>query len=127
MDGLLSQFGPHIAAMAPSFIVGFLAGKLAKKALKKTLLIGGIGLAVLVALGMVSLDAETTRTWAQSGAGWLNENLKGASAYLAALLPSATAAAAGGALGFRGRSRGPVKNNVSDAARDGVKSRIRNR
>ena len=122
MEGLLSQFGPQIAAMAPSFIVGFLVGKLAKKALKKALLIGGIGLAVLVALGMVSLDAETAKTWAQSGAGWLNENLKAASAYLAALLPSATAAAVGGALGFRGRLRGPVKNKVGDAARDGVKS-----
>ncbi len=129
MSEFLSQFGPQIMSMLPSFFLGFFAGRFAKKALKKTLIIGGAGLAVLVGLGVVSMDAETARNFAQSGSSWLSENLEGVSAYLAALLPSATAAAAGGAIGFRGaRSKdGAVKGKAGEAAKEGVKGSIRRR
>ncbi len=128
MSEFIEQYGPQIVAMAPSFIVGFIAGKFAKKALTKTLIVCGVGIAVLAGLGVISLDPATIKDWAQSGSAWFDENLEGTGAYLASLLPSATAAAAGAAFGFRGKPAedGPVKDKVADTAKDGVKGRIRN-
>jgi uncharacterized membrane protein (Fun14 family) len=125
----MSQYGPQIMALVPSFIVGFVAGRFARKTLRKTLIIGGLGLAALAGLGFVSLDLQTVTGWVQSGSAWADENLEGATSYLAALLPSATAAAAGGAFGFRGgRDReGRGKERAGDALKDGVKDRVRKR
>lgn len=102
MTDLIARFGPQIAAVVPSFVLGYIAGRLAKKALVKALLIAGAAILVLAAVGVIGLDRPTLQGWLQSGSAWLHDNLDGPARYLAALLPSAVAATAGAAAGFRG-------------------------
>jgi uncharacterized membrane protein (Fun14 family) len=105
MTDLMARFGPQIAAVAFSFALGYVAGRVAKKALRKTLLVAGAVVLVLAALGVIGLDLATVQGWLQSGSAWAHDNLDGPARYLAALLPSAVAATAGAAAGFRGGRR----------------------
>lgn len=109
MNEFFDTFGPTIAALAPSFIGGFVLGLLAKKALRTTMLIAGIALLLVYLAGRVGLDAGAVEAWIRSASSWAGDNIEGAQRSLAALLPSAGAAAAGGVLGFRGR-RKPLRS-----------------
>jgi uncharacterized membrane protein (Fun14 family) len=84
-----------------SFAGGWLAGKAARRALGMTLVVTGVMLALLAVLGRLGVDGSSAEQWVRSGSAWLGTNIDGARRYLAALLPVATAATAGGVLGFR--------------------------
>jgi uncharacterized membrane protein (Fun14 family) len=106
MTELLDTYGPTLMALAPSFIGGFVIGLLARKALRTTLLLAGVALLGVYLAGRAGLDAGAVEAWVRSASSWAGENIEGAQRSLAALLPSAGAAGAGGFLGFRGRGRG---------------------
>ena len=46
-------------------------------------------------------DGAVVQSWINSGSSWVGEHVEGAGRYLVSLLPSATAAGAGGFIGFR--------------------------
>ena len=106
MSELLDTYGPTILALAPSFIGGFVIGVLAKRALRTTMVLAGIALLGVYLAGRAGLDAGAVEAWVRSASSWAGEEIEGARRSLAALLPSAGAAAAGGFLGFRGRRKG---------------------
>jgi uncharacterized membrane protein (Fun14 family) len=105
MSDLLSTYGPSLLALAPSFLAGWLIGKLARKAMRTTLLVTGLVLVGVYLAGRAGFDAGAVEAWVRNASSWAGENIEGAQRSLAALLPSAGSAAAGGFLGFGGRRR----------------------
>lgn len=94
-------YGPMIVSLLVSFTGGWLVGRTARRALGMTLLVTGVTLVLLAVLGRLGVDGSIAEDWVRSASGWLGTNIEGARRYLAALLPVATAATAGGLLGFR--------------------------
>ena len=94
-------YGPMIVSLLVSFAGGWLVGRTARRALGMTLLVTGVTLALLAVMGRLGVDGSIAEDWVRSASGWLGTNIEGARRYLAALLPAATAATAGGVLGFR--------------------------
>lgn len=102
---MLETYGPTLVALAPSFLGGWLIGKLARKAMRTTLLVTGLVLVAASLAGWAGFDAGAVEAWVRNASSWAGENIEGAQRSLAALLPSAGAAAVGGFLGFKGRRR----------------------
>jgi hypothetical protein len=105
MSDLMENLGPTIVALAPSFFGGWLVGRLARRALKTTMLVASGFLLLVWIAGRLGLDAGFVKTWVDGASSWAGENIDGARRSLAALLPSATAAAVGGWLGFGRKGR----------------------
>lgn len=101
MSDLLKTYGPTLLALAPSFIGGWLIGRIARRALRTTLVLTGLVLAAVYLAGRLGLDAGAVEAWVRSASSWAGDNIEGAGRSLVALLPAAGAAGAGGWLGFR--------------------------
>ena len=113
---VLAAFQPYAPAamsLAGSFLAGLIIGRVARRKLKHVLIAGGImviAVSLLTKFGVIRPAAEQ---WVQSSVGWATDKLDRMQGYIAALLPSATAAGSGLYLGFRRkrrprRSEGPV-------------------
>ena len=105
MSDLLENFGPTVLALAPSFLGGWVIGFLARRALRTTMLVAAGFLFLVWVAGRIGLDAGIVETWIDSASSWAGDNIDGVRRSLAALLPSATAAAVGGWLGFGRKGR----------------------
>jgi uncharacterized membrane protein (Fun14 family) len=101
MQETTQSFGPILLSLLVSFVGGWVIGRTARRALATTMLVTGVILALLAVLGRLGVDGSIADQWVRSGSGWLGANIEGAGRYLATLLPAATAATAGGLLGFR--------------------------
>ncbi|MEJ2541731.1 MAG: hypothetical protein P8188_17485 [Gemmatimonadota bacterium] len=105
MPDFLARLGPTLLTLAPSFIVGFLLGLLARRALRTTLLLTGGVILIAFLANLRGLDFGAREIWARNASSWAGENIEGAQRSLAATLPSATAAGVGAWLGFGRKGR----------------------
>ena len=87
--------------LIPSFFGGLLIGVGAKRAMRTTAIVAGIAIAVLALLGKFGIDSGALDEWIRSSSSWVGDHVEGAGRYLAAFLPAAGAALAGGVVGFR--------------------------
>jgi uncharacterized membrane protein (Fun14 family) len=102
----LQPYAPAAMSLAGSFLAGLIIGRIARRKLKHVLIAGGvmvIAVSLLTRFGVIGPAADQ---WVQSSVGWASDRLDRAHGYIAALLPSATAAGSGLYLGFR-RKRKP--------------------
>lgn len=103
MLAALQPYAPALASLAGSFLIGFIAGKIARRKLRYVIIAGGIVVVAITLLTKFGVIGPAADQWVDSTVGWLNENMDKGRAYLSALLPSAAAAAGGMYLGFRGK------------------------
>jgi len=101
MLAVLQPYAPALASLAGSFLIGYIAGKVARRKLSHVIIAGGIVIAAITLLTKFGVIGPAADQWVDSSVGWLNENMDKGRAYLSALLPSAAAAASGMYLGFR--------------------------
>jgi uncharacterized membrane protein (Fun14 family) len=97
----MQSYGPILLSLLVSFAGGWVIGRTARRALGTTMLVTGVILVLVAVLGRLGIGGSMADEWVRSGSAWLGSNIEGAGRYLAALLPAATAATAGGLLGFR--------------------------
>ena len=97
----LQAAAPDTMAVTGSYLGGFFIGWGARRTIKITSIITGIVLAVIGLFVSWGWDGSTVQSWVNSGTAWIGQSVEGAGRYLVALLPSATAATAGGVLGFK--------------------------
>jgi uncharacterized membrane protein (Fun14 family) len=101
LASLLQSQAPVVMTVAGSYLGGFFIGWGARRTIKLTSIISGIVLAIIGLLVSWGWDGAVVQSWVNSTSTWLGESIEGAGRELVALLPSATAAGAGGVLGFR--------------------------
>jgi len=97
----LQAAAPGTMAVTGSYLGGFFMGWGARRTIKITSIVAGIVLAVIGLFVSWGWDGSTAQSLLNSTTAWLGENVEGAGRYLVSLLPSATAAGAGGILGFK--------------------------
>jgi uncharacterized membrane protein (Fun14 family) len=97
----LQAAAPDMMAVTGSYLGGFFIGWGARRTIKITSIVAGIVLAVIGLFVSWGLDGSTVQSWVNSGTAWIGQSVEGAGRYLVALLPSVTAAGAGGILGFK--------------------------
>jgi len=92
---------PAVMTISGSYLAGFFIGWGARRTIKLTSIITGIALAIIGLLVSWGWDGTAVQSWVNSANAWVGESVEGAGRYLVSMLPSATAAGAGGVLGFR--------------------------
>lgn len=97
----LQTIAPGTMAVSGSYLGGFFVGWGARRTIKMTSIVTGIVLAAVGLFVSWGWDGTTAQSWVNSTSAWVGESAEGAGHYLVALLPSATAAGAGGFLGFK--------------------------
>jgi uncharacterized membrane protein (Fun14 family) len=97
----LQQYAPATTTLAASFLGGYFIGWGAKRTLRVTAVVAAVVLGFVGLLAKFGIDASAMESWINASVGWVGDNLDEAQRYLTAFLPSATAAGAGGVLGFR--------------------------
>jgi uncharacterized membrane protein (Fun14 family) len=97
----LQAAAPGTMAVTGSYLGGFFIGWGARRTIKVTSIVAGIVLAVIGLFISWGWDGSAAQSWVNSASAWVGENAQGAGRYLVSLLPSATAAGAGGILGFK--------------------------
>ena len=102
----LQPYAPAVTSLAGRFLVGLIIGRIARRKLKHVLIAGGIVVVAVSLLTKFGVIGPAADQWVQSSVGWVSEHLDKMQSYVAALLPSATAAGSGLYLGFR-RKRKP--------------------
>jgi uncharacterized membrane protein (Fun14 family) len=101
--GWLASMSPTGMKLAASFVGGFLIGCLARTAIKLAALLAAVAVAVIAGLAKLGVDISGAEAAIDSSVTWVGANAEYAQAWLLKLLPSASAAGAGGFLGFRRR------------------------
>ena len=102
----LQPYAPAVTSLAGSFLAGLIIGRIARRKLKHVLIAGGVVVVAVSLLTKFGVIGPAADQWVQSSVGWVSEHLNKMQSYIAALLPSATAAGSGLYLGFR-RKRKP--------------------
>jgi uncharacterized membrane protein (Fun14 family) len=97
----MTPYAPAVFSAAGSYVGGFLIGWFLRRALKATSIAAGIVLALVGLLASLGWDGGAVQGWVNASVAWMTDSAQSAMHYLVALLPSAAAAAVGGALGFR--------------------------
>ena len=92
---------PAVMNFSASYLAGFFIGWGARKTLKITSIVTGILLALVGLFISWGWDGAFVQSWINGGSAWFGEQVEGSGRYLVSLLPSATAAGAGGFMGFR--------------------------
>lgn len=103
----LKPYAPGATSLVGSFLAGLVIGRFARHRLKHVLIAGGVvvaGVALLTKFGVIGPAADQ---WVQSSVGWVSDEMGKAQSYIAALLPSATAAGYGLFMGFRRKRQLP--------------------
>jgi uncharacterized membrane protein (Fun14 family) len=97
----LQQYAPATMTLAGSFLGGYFIGWGAKRTWRVTAVVAAVAVGLIGLLAKFGIDAAVVESWVNASVGWVGQNVDEAQRYLTALLPSATAAGAGGVLGFR--------------------------
>jgi uncharacterized membrane protein (Fun14 family) len=97
----LQSLVPGTLTITGSYLVGFFIGWGARRAIKTTSIFTGLAIAATGTMMWLGWDSSAVQSWLYSTSAWAGENIQGAGRYLVSLLPSATAAAIGGVLGFK--------------------------
>jgi uncharacterized membrane protein (Fun14 family) len=105
----LQPIAPGTMAVTGSYLGGFFIGWGARRTIKMTSIVTGIVLAVIGLFVSWGWDGSAAQSWVNSATAWVGQSVEGAGRYLVSLLPSATAAGAGGILGFKRNKSRPSK------------------
>jgi len=97
----LQAASPATMAITGSYLIGFFIGWGARRTIKITSIVAGILLAVIALFVSWGWDASTAQSWVNSASAWIGDSIEGTGRYFVSLLPHASAAGAGGVLGFR--------------------------
>ena len=97
----LQSHAPAVMTVTSSYLAGPFIGWGARRTIKLTSIITGAALAIIGLLVSWGWDGTAAESWINSANTWVGESVEGVGRHLVALLPSATAAGAGGVLGFR--------------------------
>ncbi len=97
----LQAASPATMAITGSYLGGYFIGWGARRTIKITSIVAGILLAAIALFVSWGWDGSTAQSWVNSASAWIGESIEGAGRYLVSLLPYASAAGVGGALGFR--------------------------
>ncbi|MEN8689737.1 MAG: hypothetical protein AB1Z18_00060 [Desulfobacterales bacterium] len=97
----LQAAAPDTIAVTGSYLGGFFIGWGARRTIKITSMVAGIVMAVIGLFVSWGWDGSTVQSWVNSATAVIGQGVEGAGRYLVALLPSVTAAGAGGILGFK--------------------------
>ena len=97
----LQTIAPGTMAVTGSYLGGFFVGWGARRTIKITSIVTGIVLAAVGLFVSWGWDGAAAQSWVNSATAWVGQSVEGAGRYLVSLLPSATAAGAGGILGFQ--------------------------
>ncbi|MGA9538939.1 MAG: hypothetical protein WBR24_23825 [Desulfobacterales bacterium] len=97
----LQTIAPGTMAVSGSYLGGFFVGWGARRTMKITSIVAGIVLAAVGLFVSWGWDGTAAQSWVNSATAWVGQSVEGAGRYLVSLLPSATAAGAGGILGFK--------------------------
>jgi uncharacterized membrane protein (Fun14 family) len=97
----LQAASPATMAITGSYLGGFFIGWGARRTIKITSVVTGILLAAIALFVSWGWDGSTAQSWVNSASAWIGDSIEGAGRYLVSLLPYASAAGAGGVLGFR--------------------------
>jgi hypothetical protein len=97
----LQALGPGTMALTGSFLGGYFIGWGARRTVKLTAMIAAAVAGFIGLTAYLGWDGSQLQQGVNAGVGWLGENIEGAGRYLVGLLPSASAAGAGGVLGYR--------------------------
>ncbi len=92
---------PTVMTISGSYLAGFFIGWGARRTIRLTSIITGVALAIIGLFVSWGWDGTTVQSWVNSANAWVGENIEGVGRYFVSMLPSATAAGAGGVLGFR--------------------------
>ncbi len=106
MKAALLPYAPAVMSLTGSFLAGLIIGRIARRNLKPVLISGGVLVVAITLLTQFGVIGPSADQWMQSSTAWVNVQLNTMQSYIAALLPSATAASSGLYLGFR-RKRKP--------------------
>ena len=101
LASLFQSQAPAVMTVAGSYLGGFFIGWGARRTIKLTSIISGIVLAIIGLFVSWGWDGTVVQAWINSASMWVGESVEGAGRHLVSMLPSATAAGAGGVLGFR--------------------------
>ena len=94
-----------MTSLVGSFLAGLIIGRIARRKLKHVLIAGGIVVVAISLLTKFGVIGPAADQWVQSSVGWVSDHLDKMQSYIAALLPSATAAGSGLYLGFRRKKK----------------------
>ena len=97
----LQSIAPGTMAITGSYLGGFFVGWGTRRTIKMTSIITGIVLAVIGLFVSWGWDGAAAQSWVNSATAWVGQSVEGSGRYLVSLLPSASAAGAGGFLGFK--------------------------
>jgi uncharacterized membrane protein (Fun14 family) len=97
----LQTIAPGTMAITGSYLGGFFIGWGARRTIKITSIVAGIVLAAIGLFASWGWDDSAAQSWVNSVTAWVGQSVEGSGRYLVSLLPSATAAGAGGILGFK--------------------------
>ena len=101
----LQPYAPVAMSLAGSFLAGLIIGRIARRRLKYVLIAGGVMVIAVSLLAKFGVIGPAADQWVQSSLGWASNKMDKMQGYIAALLPSATAAGSGLYLGFRRRRK----------------------
>lgn len=100
----MAEFGSRVVAfiwpLLPGFLVGFLLGRLARKAFGTALLIAAGFVGILFLVGHFGGDMSIVRDYFELASSWAGEKLTGMKQYLAAIVPTAAALGIGFKIGL---------------------------
>jgi uncharacterized membrane protein (Fun14 family) len=97
----MTPYAPALFSASGSFLGGFLIGWFLRRALKVTSVVAGIVLAAVGLAASFGWDGSAVQGWVDASVAWATDSAQSTLGYLVAFLPSAAAAAVGGAMGFR--------------------------
>jgi uncharacterized membrane protein (Fun14 family) len=97
----MTPYAPAVFSTSGSYLGGFLIGWFLRRALKVTAIVAGIVVAAVGLFAALGWDGSVVQNWVNASVAWATDGAQSTMGYLVAFLPSATAAAVGGALGFR--------------------------
>jgi len=100
----MPEFGARLLAfivpLLPGFLVGYLLGRLARKAFGTALLIAAGIVAALFLIGHFGGDVSMAGDFFRWASSWAGETLTGIGEYLAAIVPTAAAMGVGFKVGL---------------------------
>lgn len=102
---VIKPYAPAALSLAGSFLAGLLIGRVARRKLGPVILIGGITVAAIGLMTKFGIIGSSADQWVESSIGWVSDNMDNTQKYIAALLPSSTAAGSGLFIGFRRKKK----------------------
>jgi len=100
MEDLVARIIGFVIPLLPGFVLGFVLGSLAKKALATALMIAAGVAVVLFLAAQMGGDVSFVADWLKAGSSWAGDNLSSLGQKIAAVLPPVAALVIGFKVGM---------------------------